>query len=99
MTIETQAFVSPQDVIGLRFQCMCGTKMSLPISDGFQAAVLKLQRCPNCSQSWFQGDRDAHFQHMVNLVNALDAIREATKDFKFAVALELVHVPASRAGA
>jgi hypothetical protein len=99
MTIETQLFVSPQDVIGLRLQCNCGSKMSLPISDKFKMALLGLQHCPNCNAHWFQGDRDDRLMQLVNLVNSIEAVRDATKEFKFRVALELVHVPASREGA
>ena len=99
MTFETQTFVSPQDMIGLRFQCECGAKLSLPISERFRNALLGLQKCTNCNQYWIQGDQDQRFANLVALVNSINAVQEAGKDFKFTVMIELATepLPSSRA--
>ena len=93
MTFETQTFVSPQDIIALRFQCPCGAKLSLPISERFRDALLGQQKCTNCHQYWIQGDQDQRFSHLVNLVNSINAVQEASKDFKFNVMIELAPEP------
>jgi hypothetical protein len=94
MTIETQAFVSPQDIVGLRFQCKCGAKISLPISDKFKMALVNAQKCPNCHDHWFQGDRDNIFTTITNLVSYLDALKSATTTPTFDVAFELSNASA-----
>lgn len=88
MTIETSTFVSPRDVVSLRFQCKCGAKISFPISDKFKMALVEIRKCPHCHEDWFQGDRDNLFTTITSLVIYLDALKNASNP-KFEVTLEL----------
>jgi hypothetical protein len=100
MTIETQTFVRPQDIKSLRFQCKCGVKLSIPVSEGFKSDLLQVGQCPHCKEGWFQGDRDNLFTTISSLVTYLDALNQVSHA-KFEVTFELSNsaAPASHAGA
>ena len=88
MTTETQTFVSPQDIVSLRFQCKCGVKLSLPVSDTFTKDLEQVGKCPHCHEGWFQGDRDHLYTNINSLVTYLHALKSA-KQAKFEIAFEL----------
>lgn len=53
MTTQTQKFIEPSDIIGLRLECAkCHAILLLPISGEIE--VKRLYVCPNCERPWIR---------------------------------------------
>jgi len=99
MTTETQTFIALDDILGIRFACECGSKLSLPMEDEAPSCLFTLRRCPNCNKEWFQGDRDQQLLGLNALMKQLIGVRDRIAGFPMRVMLEIKASAASREGA
>ena len=89
MTTERRILISPQDIIGLGFECPhCKATYSIPVGRLDRIASI----CPNCQQRWVSDVQQSSSQQSENVVLRyfVDFLRELQRrEFGNALRLEI----------
>lgn len=89
MTTEKRVLVSPQDIIGMGFECPhCRAVYSVPVARLDRIATI----CPNCQQRWVSETQPSSSQHSeaTSLRHFVDFLKELQqRDFGRSIRFEI----------
>lgn len=71
MTKELQTSISPYDIQGIRLQCKCGTRVSIPVSGDSRERLHNLRKCPSCGFPWFFSASDQRLRTLMSYMAAI----------------------------
>lgn len=82
MTTETKVMISPDDIVGVQFECMvCSGKTTIPTTS--KAPMHVPAQCSLCKEVWFPNDaRDPRHRIVVSAVEQLSQIARAVREMK-----------------
>jgi len=93
MTIETQTFIEPKDIKGIRIECSsCHTRTTVPLetekSRGQAKELLSRFKCQHCPAEWFTVKDSSYLELVAKFFDALAAM-QAREDQKMSMLLEI----------
>ena len=84
MTVETNQFVTLDEVESLRFEChACRATLTIPLNNKQTPPM----QCGGCGQQWFQGVYDERFQNLSTFVQRMRIVLESQMAFDLTLGL------------
>jgi len=93
MTTMVQTFVSPDEIISLRFQCSCRAVIALPLTKESSDKLPAEMECPSCSKKWFEGVQDQRRVALVSFMGLIVQLQSFKDSSRLDIMLEIANLP------